>query len=330
MWPEPVVDSRQGQQMAPATAPTIAPGESAPRPTPAKRVVQGLNVNIENPQGSLRTGTGDNGMPWQVHMPADYGEIEGTRGADGSPVDAYVGPHPESRRAFVIDQYDPQGNFDEHKVVLAARTAKDATAIYDAGFSDGSGPARRGAITEVPVTRLKAWLKDADTTEPFAGSEHAAPPAPKEAPVRRPMDIIEFLARDGGIKDEGGDLRAMDLHKKFVPGAGMLVRRTGGKGLDYARESAEQAGYLPEGSTTADLLDAIDQTHRGKPCSRTRMSATSSPGRISSRRSVRHRRLPAVVRRPERSTPISSGTSSSRARKVIARKLSEQAAPRQA
>jgi hypothetical protein len=240
----------------------IAPGESAPRPTPTKRVVQGLNVNVENPQGSLRTGTGDNGMPWQVHMPADYGEIEGTRGADGSPVDAYVGPHPESRRAFV-DQYDPQGNFDEHKVVLAACTAKDATAIYDAGFSDGSGPARRGAITEVPVPRLKAWLKDGDTTQPFAGGEHAAPPAPKEAPVRRPVNLAEFLARRGGIaRDPGGDLAAMDLHKQFVPGAGMLVRKKGMQ-LDYAREAAEEAGYLPEGSTTADLLDALDRNRRG-------------------------------------------------------------------
>jgi hypothetical protein len=40
------------------------------------------------------------------------------------------------------------------------------------------------------------------------------------------MDIIEFLAREGGIRsDHAGDLRAMDVHKKFVPGAGMLARR---------------------------------------------------------------------------------------------------------
>ena len=90
------------------------------------------------------------------------------------------------------------------------------------------------------------------------------PEVPK--PPRRPQDIIDFLAGEGGIKDSGGELAAMDLSGKFVPGAGKLVRtRGGGRSLDYARERVVEEGFLPEGATVNDLLDALGETDRGRP-----------------------------------------------------------------
>ena len=65
--------------------------------------IHGLDVTIENPKGSFRTGVHD-GKPWRVRMPADYGYIRGTTGADGDHVDCYVGSHETSDKVFVIDQ----------------------------------------------------------------------------------------------------------------------------------------------------------------------------------------------------------------------------------
>lgn len=90
----------------------------------------------------------------------------------------------------------------------------------------------------------------------------------------RPRPLLDFLAGEGGIKDDSGDLDAIGVKRKFVPGRGALVRKTGME-LDKAREAAAQAGYFDhiygtaddaaEKSTVRDLLDLIDQETRGTP-----------------------------------------------------------------
>lgn len=73
--------------------------------------------------------------------------------------------------------------------------------------------------------------------------------------------LLTFLIRKGGLRDQGGDLRAMDAHKRRVG----LVRKRGGLSLDYAREAAAEAGYLPADSYVSDLLDAVNAEIRGRP-----------------------------------------------------------------
>lgn len=73
-----------------------------------------------------------------------------------------------------------------------------------------------------------------------------------EAAVKEPQTLIGFLRAIGGVKDFKGELRAADINKRF-PG---LSRRKGVE-LDKAREAATEAGYLPEGSTPDDLVQAI-------------------------------------------------------------------------
>lgn len=135
--------------------------------------VGGLDISIENPAGSERSGNDPNGEPWSVTMSAHYGYIRRTEGSDGEQVDVYVKPGtPEdwSGTAFVVDQIDPKtGRFDEHKVVMAADSLEEAMRIYDAHFSDQSGPTRRAAITPMPMGQFKQWLAEGDTTKPAAG-----------------------------------------------------------------------------------------------------------------------------------------------------------------
>lgn len=78
-----------------------------------------------------------------------------------------------------------------------------------------------------------------------------------------PQDIVEFLS-GSGIRDTGGDLRAMDagIAHKGRPFVRRLVRDDG-VDPDTALASAVEGGYLPEGSTTRDMYGAIDETLRG-------------------------------------------------------------------
>jgi phage-related protein (TIGR01555 family) len=128
----------------------------------------GLFVVIETPAGHVRKGVNNlNGTAWEVTMPVDYGYIRNHIGADEDQIDCYLGPNPMSEEVFVIDQLDLATNkFDEHKVMLgyqAWRTAKDD---YVLSFSDGRGPQRIGAMTEMSMQEFKKWLETANLEAP--------------------------------------------------------------------------------------------------------------------------------------------------------------------
>jgi len=72
--------------------------------------------------------------------------------------------------------------------------------------------------------------------------------------------LIDFLRDRGGLKDEGGDLRAAEMNSRFK---GLINKN--GMSLDRAREAAAEAGYLGADTDRAmaettpnDLLDAIE------------------------------------------------------------------------
>lgn len=90
-----------------------------------------IPVNIESPAGSIRKSMP--GQPkWSRKLTEHYGYIPGTYSADGEPVDVIVGrkAHDDSLPVFVMHQTDKAGKFDEHKVVMGARTEREARDMY--------------------------------------------------------------------------------------------------------------------------------------------------------------------------------------------------------
>lgn len=128
----------------------------------------GFDITIENPRGAMRRGVGGNGKPWSVRMPAHYGYIKRTEGADGDHVDVYLGPHLKSPNVFVVDQVDAEtGKFDEHKVMLGFATYQQARNAYIRGFSDGKGEKRIGAMSEMGLDQFRNWINDGQTDKPM-------------------------------------------------------------------------------------------------------------------------------------------------------------------
>lgn len=173
--------------------------------------VHGLDVTIENPKGSTRSGTAPNGEPWSVVMPGHYGYVKRTKGADGDQVDVYIGDHPESDHVFVVDQNDAAtGQFDEHKAILGASDEAEAQRLYEAGFSDGKGKERIGGITEMSVEEFRSWVTSGDTTKPLASPtaeqaelygkpvQQEVPPVEPAIPVR---DVMRSKAWKTAFKD---------------------------------------------------------------------------------------------------------------------------------
>lgn len=128
--------------------------------------LHGLKIALENAKGSTRSGTDGNGKAWKCTLPAHYGYIKKTEGADGDHVDAYIGPHPNSTKVFVIDQIDHKSKrFDEHKCMLGFANQGLALATYRRAFSDGKGHARIGAVTPMNIDQFKDWLRNSDTSK---------------------------------------------------------------------------------------------------------------------------------------------------------------------
>ncbi len=153
-------------------------GRAHPPPTDAqieagnyrKRAIKfhGLDISVENEKGSKRSGTDHTGKRWECTVPAAYGYIRRTNGADGEHVDCYVGPHQNSHVVFVVNQKHPHnGKFDEHKCFLGFRDEKEARKTYEAGFSDGSGPKRIASMTTMSFGAFKDWLKNGKTQMPL-------------------------------------------------------------------------------------------------------------------------------------------------------------------
>ena len=135
--------------------------------------LRGLPITIENAKGSKRGEKDRFGRQWGVKMPAAYGYIRGTVGADNMQVDCYLGKHPESLKAWVIDQdkADTEGDdkgFDEHKVMLAYKNPKKAIKDYLKSHFDGLGHERLSAMTQVNYDELKQWLENGDMKRPIS------------------------------------------------------------------------------------------------------------------------------------------------------------------
>ncbi|MBT7915082.1 DEAD/DEAH box helicase family protein, partial [Candidatus Bathyarchaeota archaeon] len=123
--------------------------------------VHGLDVSIENPKGSQRKGTDQDGKEWAVEMKHHYGYIKGTVGKDKDHVDVFMGDkaEDESLPVFVVDQMDTKtGKFDEHKVVMGAATEQEAAQLYLDNYEKGwSGI---GSIKKMSPEDFKSWVKD--------------------------------------------------------------------------------------------------------------------------------------------------------------------------
>ncbi len=129
--------------------------------------LHGLDIAIENPKDSVRSGQDSDGKKWESKMAHHYGDIKGIKGADGDDLDVFIGDKPESDKAYIVDQVDPKtGKFDEHKVMLGFDDKAQAENGYLANYEDGWKGV--GAVTEMPISEFKEWIKSGNTTKPVS------------------------------------------------------------------------------------------------------------------------------------------------------------------
>ena len=129
--------------------------------------VDGLDITIEQPKGSIRRGTDANGKQWESEMHNTYGYIRGTESADGDHIDIFLSDNPTEGKVFVVDQINKDGSFDEHKVMYGFSDMESAKRAYLSNYEEGWQGL--GSITEVKKEDFKKWIDSSKRkTKPFA------------------------------------------------------------------------------------------------------------------------------------------------------------------
>lgn len=129
--------------------------------------INGFDVTIEQPAGSVRSGKDANGKEWSVTMNNTYGYIRGTESVDGDHIDVFLGPDMNSDMVYVVDQVNTDGSFDEHKVMMGFSSLEDARSAYLSNYEEGWKGL--GNITGVALDEFKKWIDSSKRkTKPFS------------------------------------------------------------------------------------------------------------------------------------------------------------------
>lgn len=139
--------------------------------------VDGYDISIEQPKGSVRRGTDKDGNAWESEMHNTYGYIRGTEGTDGDHIDIFLSDNPEQGNVYVIDQVNPEtGEFDEHKVMYGFNSIEEAKDAYLSNYEKGWKGL--GTITETTKDEFKKWVNSSHRkTKPFAEYKSVKPTA---------------------------------------------------------------------------------------------------------------------------------------------------------
>ena len=131
-----------------------------------------FDVVIEQPRGSVRSGVDANGKAWETTMQHTYGYFGGTKGVDGDAIDVFLAhdlDEWDGTTVFVVDQYNPDGSFDEHKVMLGFNSQEEAEAAYFANYEADWAKTHRTEVTAVPLADFNEWVNSSKRkTKAFA------------------------------------------------------------------------------------------------------------------------------------------------------------------
>lgn len=230
--------------------------------------VQGLDITIENPKGSVRRSPPGAATPWARRMVHDYGYVKRTDGADGDQVDVFLGPDLTSDLCFVMNQIDQRTHvFDEHKLLLGFHRPEEAVAAYLAHYPKGW---LLGPITTLTIPELRNWLQWGDQNEPLPewhrpclwarldeGPEVIAKAVEFAVLPDGTVRAMEVLAKAAGDIKYGDNYLGVDKagrpHWRAMEQLDLELKAKGGNPL------AGKSGVTRESTTTILPLDEYDK-----------------------------------------------------------------------
>lgn len=156
--------------------------------------VDGFDITIENPKGSVRSGKDADGKEWSVTMNNDYGYIRGTEGVDGDHIDVFLSDNPEQGNVYVIDQVNQKtGEYDESKVMYGFNSLEEAKDAYLANFEEGW---KVGVVSEVSKEEFRKWIESSvRKTKPFSEYKSVKVEEAQNEGIRPDEGVLDYAKR---------------------------------------------------------------------------------------------------------------------------------------
>lgn len=274
-----------------------------------------FDITIEQPQGSVRKGTDADGKQWESKMNNTYGYIRGAVGVDGDHIDVFLSNDIDGwngRKVFVVDQYNPDGSFDEHKVMLGFNDQDEAKGDYLANYEQGWENGRRIDITGVNLEDFEKWIESSKRkTKPFGEYSSVKKDvveinAPEETGYsitpstytnkKGKTSDVSLLTFDHDLTaDQERAVKEFAKERtgegRFAPARGWKDRESGGwmfRSEEDARKAAEMVGNEEavadnQPMTAQELRDAVEpkkpttKTASKKPANRVESVPTEEP-----------------------------------------------------
>lgn len=220
--------------------------------------VGAFDITIEQPEGSIRRGTDANGKQWESKMHNTYGYFRGTEGVDGDHIDVFLSNDMDGwngAQVFVVDQYNPDGTFDEHKVMLGFNDASDAKNNYLANYKKGWENGRRIDVSAVSLADFEKWMASSHRkTKPF-----------REYKSVKPADDSETF-KGHKVENSGKDIEVQIKHLEEIkdyPGADKKIVQSEIDRLK-AKEEAKAKSKNVQGTNKTGAFGTIYTQFKGK------------------------------------------------------------------
>lgn len=186
-----------------------------------------FDITVENPKGSVRRGTDQNGKAWETTMHNTYGYIRGTEGVDGDHIDVFLTDDIDGwngRMVYVVDQYNEDGSFDAHKVMLGFNDEDDARSAYFANYSDDWADNRKIVMTSTNLEDFEKWINSSHRkTKPFAEYKSVKP-------------IDEKGNDDGDLKRQLSEFNVGDVVRDFYNQKLYRIKKHSSNGISTIAE----------------------------------------------------------------------------------------------
>ncbi|MDE6693358.1 MAG: hypothetical protein K2K05_08235, partial [Muribaculaceae bacterium] len=217
------------------------------------RKVGGFTIYIENERGSVRSGVDEDNNVWETEMRNDYGFIADAKGTDGDNIDAFLSSDIDGwngRKVFVVDQYNPDGSFDEHKMMLGFNDRDEAFAAYLSNYEKGWEKGRRLDCTEVNLEDFEKWIESSHRKTKAFADYRSVKALTEEVDQKRTN-----INKDGIVTD--GEGKPLTLYhgtpNKEVTSVSMLEPGHKRMGVDApARYNGDGVSFSPELSVAQD------------------------------------------------------------------------------
>ena len=211
-----------------------------------------FDISIEQPKGSVCRGVDANGRTWETKMNNTYGYIRGTESVDGDHIDVFLSDDIDNwdgQKVFVVDQYNEDGSFDEHKVMLGFNDINEAYKAYLSNYENGWADKHTLRITQASLEEFEKWIDSSNRkTKEFSEYKKVKKETVATNPATYTIEPAQYTTKRGKVLDMHLVKFADTLSKEQFRAAKELAK------AERGWYDAKQGGFMMRSEESARQL----------------------------------------------------------------------------